>query len=87
MIQSLRDAINNGKTSGQIQNITLTYSIPNLEPLLIDHPRTEGVKVLPGTYITADAFDIEIINSFFQWSSFINEFYKDYIVLTFEKVE
>ena len=35
----------------------------------------------------ADAFIEPIINSFSQWSYFINELYKDYVVLTFEKVE
>lgn len=86
MIQNLRDAINNGKTSGEVQNITITYSIPDLEPILVDHPRTEGVKVLPGTYITANAFEIEVLNSFTQWSLFINELYNEYVVLNFEKV-
>ena len=85
MLVTLRDAINRGKTSNEVVPVVLNYSVGNFDNLLVDHPTLKDVKVLPNTYITKHAFDIEVQNAFIQWEFFFNSLYGEYISLSFKK--
>ena len=85
MLVTLRNAINNGKTSNEVTPVILNYSIENFDNLLVDHPTRKDVKVLQNTYITKNAFDLEVKNAFLQWELLFNSLYGKYISLTFKK--
>lgn len=87
MIQSLIDAINNGKISNEVQSIEIFYSTPELSGVLIDHPRIAGLKVIPGTVLSASEFDIEISNAFLQWSLLFNNLYSSFATVNFVRVK
>ena len=87
MIQSLINAINNGKISNEVQSIEIFYSTPELSGVLIDHPRIEGLKVIPGTVLSASEFDTEISNAFFQWSLLFNNLYGSFATVNFVRVK
>ena len=83
MIQSLLDAINNGKTSGEKQAIELKYNILNLDSILINHPTIENVTIIPNTSMSKENFELEVLNAFKQWEMFLNKIYGNYITLQF----
>jgi len=83
MIQSLRNAINDGKTTGSPVAIELKYSLQDLSSIVVDHPTLVNVKIIPGTYITEEQFKLEVFNAFTQWQVLFNSLYQDYVQLTF----
>tara|TARA_E500000305_G_scaffold103363_1_gene98804 strand:+ start:11139 stop:20198 length:9060 start_codon:yes stop_codon:yes gene_type:complete len=87
MLSTLRNAINNGKTSNEVVSVTIKYSIENFDNLLVDHPTLQDAKVLKNTYITKNIFDVEVANAFMQWQLLFNVMYGEYIACKFIKAE
>ena len=87
MINILRDSINEGKSSGSIQNTTITYFASDLSKLLVKHPTLENVEVLKNSFVTKAVFDVEVSNAFNQWALILNDTYSSYVDVKFKKVK
>lgn len=83
ILDKILNAINKGKTTGQPSAVSLRFSLPAFDSILVDHPRIEGVKVIPGTYITDGDFRLEVGNALEQWKVYFNSKYSKYLVLQF----
>ena len=83
IIEDLRNAINNGKTSGTSTSFELKYDLVNLDAHFIEVD--PGVFSLPGTQVTKEGLEVEVLNGLAQWASFINTLYSGYVNVTLVK--
>jgi len=77
IIEDLRSAINNGKTSGTPTAFELKYNLLNFYTTFVEE--TEGVFTLPGSSITREVFEADILNALNEWVSLINDLYSEFI--------
>ena len=82
IIDDLRSAINNGKTSGTPTAFELKYNFSNLDTFFTEQTVDalgNSKTVLPGTQITVEDFKVDVYNGLNQWVQFINNLYSDYV--------
>jgi len=82
IIEDLRSAINNGKTSGTPTAFELKYSFSNLDTFFTEQTvdaSGNSKTVLPGTQITVEDFKVDVYNGLNQWVQFINNLYSNYV--------
>jgi len=85
MIPSLKDAINTGKISGDIQSVQIKYFIKNIDSVLVNSTVKKDVKVIKGTKLKQSQFELEVSNAFTQWQIYLNNLYNLYVVVEFVK--